>query len=77
VTQRLLGPFHNRLLLIDGLRLPSGGLAPGHVDGETAGSLLVAGWTYYDGPADARAGWVVPDTDENLTPRPLHRGMDR
>jgi len=64
---RLLGPHHNRLVtVIDAERL-----LPGQVSTKTGAELQAAGWLVYVGPAKAPLGWVEPESDPALRPRPL------
>lgn len=64
---RILGPSHNRLLtVVDGI-FPL--KATGQIDVKVAECLMRHGWTHYQGPAKAKAGWIIAGTDPALTPR--------
>lgn len=73
IVTRILGPNHNRLLLVPERRFESGGIVPGTATEETAATLLRAGWTEYRGPATAVGGWVTPDSDPALKARSTYQ----
>lgn len=62
---RIIGPHHNRLLLV----MKSERLLPGQVHATVAKQLMQHGWRPYTGPGRARNGWLIPGTDPNHLPK--------
>lgn len=71
---RILGPHHNRLLIVPTVPRAETPPPPGIVTRATADQLIACGWAPYDGPATARRGWVVPGTDPTLRPSSVQVG---
>lgn len=68
-AHRILGPNHNRLLVIGAQYRADKSLVQGTISLADANKLVVAGWTPYFGTAKAINGWVVPDSDPALRRR--------